>query len=143
MIRTLLIVCVLALVTACGNVGPADIDTATDVCARCHMSIDTVAHAAEIVTAEGDIRKYDSLGCLLEDYRELTAAGRRVAGAWVVDYSSRKWVRAEAAAYALANLATDHMGFGAVATTTREAALKIVGGEASKVVDWQHLLARR
>ena len=136
-------VSLLALVPACGHVGPADIDITTDVCARCHMSIDTVAHAAEIVTGEGDIRKYDSLGCLLEDYRELTAAGRRVTGTWVVDYGSRKFVRAEAAVYALANLATDHMGFGAVATTTREAALKIAGGDAAKVLDWQGLQAYR
>jgi len=141
--RLLLFVLLLAFVPACAAVGPADIDTKTDVCARCRMSIDTLAHAAEIVTAEGDIRKYDSLGCLLDDYRELTKAGRRLAGTWVIDYNTKGWVKAENASYALADLPTDHMGFGAAATAARDAALKVAGGDATKVFDWQGLLSHR
>jgi hypothetical protein len=134
----------IVFVSACAVVGPVDIDTKTDVCARCRMSIDTLAHAAEIVTAEGDIRKYDSLGCLLDDYRELTKAGRRLAGgAWVIDYNTKGWLKAERAHYALANLPTDHMGFGAAATATRDAALKIGAGDAAKVLEWRGLLSHR
>ncbi len=131
------------LVSACAVVGPVDIDTKTDVCARCRMSIDGLAHAAEIVAADGDIRKYDSLGCLLDDYRDLTKAGRCLAGAWVIDYNTKEWLRADSAYYALANLPTDHMGFGAAASAGRDAALKIAGGDATKVMDWQGLLSGR
>ncbi len=137
----LLLAGLVALVAACGIRGPVDIDTRSDTCARCRMSIDSLSHAAEIVTAEGDVRKYDSLGCLLADYRELTEAGRRLAGEWVIDYETKAWLKATDGHYALADLPTDHMGFGAAATTTREAALKIAGGDVSKVFDWKGLLS--
>ncbi len=138
-------IALVALLTApaCAPPAPVAIDTKSDACARCRMSIDTLAHAAEIVTSDGDIRKYDSLGCLLGDYREQTRGGRRVAGAWVVDYDTKAWLKAEEARYALVNLPTDHMGFGAVAASSQAAALKLAGGDASKVVDWQTLIANR
>lgn len=146
--RVTLVIAVTVLVAACGGwscytPGPVPIDTATDVCSRCRMSIDSLAHAAEIVTADGDVRRYDSLGCLLDDYRETTKAGRRLHGTWVLGYETREYLRAENAYYALASLPTDHMGFGAAAAATRERALKIAGGDASKVVDWNGLLRQR
>lgn len=131
------------LLAACAVSGPVDIDTSADACARCRMSIDTLAHAGEIITGDGAIRKYDSLGCLLEDYREAGTSGRRPAGTWVIDYTTKRWVKAEAAHYALANLSSDHMGFGVAASATREGALTIAHGDGSKVVDWQGLLAYR
>jgi hypothetical protein len=130
----------LAFVLACGVGPPQDIDTKSDACARCRMSIDGLAHAAEIITGDGQVRKYDSLGCLVKDYNEMPGVGRRHAGVWVVDYDTKGWVKADSAYYAMADLPTDHMGFGAAATATREAALKIAGGDAAKVVDWTTLL---
>jgi hypothetical protein len=60
----------------------------------------------------------------------------------VIDYDTKAWLKAEDAYYALADLPTDHMGFGAAAAATRAAAVKIAGGDASKVVDWQGLRSR-
>ncbi len=131
----------LLLLAACAVSGPVDIDTRADACSRCRMTIDALAHAGEIVTAEGDVRKYDSLGCLLDDYREATASGRRLAGTWVIDYATKQWVRAEDAHYALADLATDHMGFGVAASRSADGARRIAKGDAAKVVDWRGLLA--
>ncbi len=131
------------LIAACAVSGPVDIDTKTDACSVCRMSIDTLAHAGEIVTADGGVRKFDSLGCLIDDYRQARAANRRLTGTWVIDYATKRWVKAEDAHYALANLATDHMGFGVAASATRDGALEIAGGDRAKVVDWQGLLAYR
>lgn len=142
-IRVSLMTVLLALIPACAAVKPVDIDTTSDSCTRCRMAIDGLAHAGEIITADGNVRKYDSLGCLLADYRDLASAGRRLAGAWVADYETKAWLKAEAAYYALAGLPTDHMGFGAAAVSTREAALKIAAGDTAKVMDWQGLLLRR
>lgn len=125
---------------ACAATSPVDIDTKADTCARCRMSIDALSHAAEIVTADGLVRKYDSLGCFVKDHHELSEARTRLAGAWVIDYETKKWVKAENAYYARAKLPTDHMGFGVAATATRDAALKIVAGDGSKVVDFTGLL---
>ncbi len=144
--RILPLAFVLALVPGCVVqscfVGDAvvPIDTASDVCSRCRMSIDSLSHAAEIVTGSGEVRKYDSLGCLLDDYRDLTRSGPAPRGTWVVDYDSKAYLNAEYAYFALANLPTDHMGFGAAATATREAAVKIAGGDVAKVKRWKDLV---
>lgn len=127
------------LLAACAPKGPLDIDTKADVCSVCRMSIDSLAHAGEILTSDGSVRKHDSLGCLLDDYRALAKAGTRLAGAWVVDYGTHAWVKAEDAYYALVELQTDHMGFGAAATATREAALKLASGDATRVASWKGL----
>ncbi len=132
-----------ALAAACAVSGPVEIDTKTDACAVCRMSIDTLAHAGEIITADGAVRKFDSLGCLIDDYREARTANRQLTGVWAIDYPTKRWVKAEDAHYAIANLATDHMGFGVAASATRGGALKIAGGDRAKVVDWQGLLAYR
>jgi hypothetical protein len=131
----------LGLLAACAVTGPVDIDTNADACARCRMSIDGLAHAGEIVTGKGEVRKYDSLGCMVADYRALTASGGTLAGSWVIDYDTKKWLQAQQAYYARADFATDHMGFGVAAAATRDRALKIAGGDASRVGDWLALQA--
>ncbi len=142
--RAWTIVCAAILVAlgGCGGDGPVDIDVSADSCSRCRMSIDQLAHAGEIITASGEVKKYDSLGCLAEDYRRQTGAGPRARGAFVVDYRTHRWVEASAAHYALASLPTDHMGYGIAALASREQALELVGGASEKVVTWDQLLLR-
>lgn len=133
----------LLAIAGCGTTGPVDIDTAADACSRCRMSIDQVRHAGEIVTAGGEVRKYDSLGCLTADYRDDDRGpGRNARGIYVIDYRSGRWLDARSAHYALASLPTDHMGSGAAAFEKREEALALVGGAPDKVVGWDGLLAR-
>ncbi len=134
-------VLVLVVLFACRPTGPVDIDTRTDACSRCRMPIDGLAHAGEMITAEGRVRKYDSLGGLVEDYREALAAGKKAAGVWVIDYRAKHWLPADSAHYALADLPTDHMGYGVAAMASRDAALTLVAGDAAKVVTWEGLLA--
>ncbi len=105
------------------------------------MAIDTTAHAAEMITGEGQVRKYDSLTCLVGDYRELRAGGRTPGDAWVIDYRTRHWLPADSAHFALAGLPTDHMGSGVAALGSREAAMQLVGGDTNKVLTWERLLA--
>ncbi len=130
-----------ALLAACAPSGPVDIDTNADACARCRMSIDSLAHAGEIITQDGEVRKYDSLGCLVKDNEALEAAGRKLAGTWVIAYDAKTWLPAQQAYYARASLATDHMGLGVAAAATRDRALKIAGGDAARVGDWTALRA--
>ncbi len=131
----------LLLLANCAPAGPVDIDTNSDACARCRMSIDSLAHAGEIITKDGEVRKYDSLGCLVKDHHGLAASGRPLAGTWVMDYDAKTWLPAQRAYYARANLATDHMGLGVAAAATRERALQIAGGDVAKVGDWATLQA--
>ncbi len=138
--KSALVVLLLSLF-ACRPTGPVDIDTGADACSRCRMAIDTLLHAGEMITAEGQVRKYDSLACLLDDYRAARAARQEPGGVWVIDYRSKQWVPAATAHYALADLPTDHMGRGVAAVASREEALKLVAGDARNVVSWEALLA--
>ena len=131
----------LALLVGCAPAGPVDIDTNSDACARCRMSIDGLAHAGEIITQDGEVRKFDSLGCLVKDYLALAASGRKLTGTWVIDYDAKTWLPAQQAYYARADLPTDHMGLGIAAAATRDRALMIAGGDASRVGDWPALQA--
>lgn len=124
---------------ACDGDGPQEIDPAADACSRCRMSIDQLAHAGEMVTSDGRVRKYDSLGCLVLDHADEAAAGRTPRAVWVLDYHARQWLRADQAYFALAELPTDHMGYGIAATGSQAAALKLTRNETQKVVRWRHL----
>ena len=125
----------------CGGEGPEAIDTASDACSRCRMSIEQLAHAGEMITSDRRVRKYDSLGCLALDHHDERAAGRAPRGAWVYDFDTRQWLKAEEAFFALASLPTDHMGYGIAATRARERAVQLAGGVDQKVVRWEGLHA--
>lgn len=131
----------LAVAGCTGADTPQDIDTATDVCSRCRMSIGQLAHAGEMITADRRVRKYDSLGCLALDHHAEVEAGRPPRGAWVLDYRTQRWLEADEAYYALARMATDHMGYGIASTASREAALELTGSDERKVVRWPALHA--
>jgi copper chaperone NosL len=136
------VLAVLLALGGCRAEGPIDIDTSADACSRCRMSIDQARHAGEIVTASGEVRKYDSLGCLASDYREgRNGTGRDARGIYVIDYKTGKWIDARSAHYAFAGLATDHMGYGVAALEKREDAIAVAGGGADKVVSWDRFLA--
>lgn len=129
------------LLAACAPAGPQEIDTRFDACSRCRMSIDRLTHAGEMLMADGRIRKYDSLGCLALDYRDATATGTPPREVWVVDHATGRWLNAGEAYFALAGLATDHMGYGVAAAASSQSALKLAAGAESKVVRWRDLPA--
>lgn len=133
--------CAAIALAGCRTNGPVDIDTSADSCSRCRMAIDQLHHAGEIITTAGDVRKYDSLGCLALDSRE-GPDGRAGARIFVIDYKTGKWLDAPRAYYALASLPTDHMGYGVAAVERREDGLALVGGAADKVLSWADFLAR-
>lgn len=141
-VRVAIGLCLAAAAMACRTDGPRDIDTAADACSRCRMSIDRLDHAGELITADGRVQKYDSLGCLALDHRDAISSGRRPAGAWVIDHATHRWIRAGDAYYALAGMPTDHMGYGIAASASREAAVALAGGDAGKVVGWTQLHQR-
>jgi nitrous oxide reductase accessory protein NosL len=125
------------LIAGCGADEPQDIDTKADACSRCRMSIERLDHAGQLVSVDGRVRKYDSLGCLALDYHEAVAAGKSPREAWVAEYRTGHWLKAEAAYFALAGLASDHMGYGVAATSSQADAEKLAAG--AKVVRWAEL----
>jgi copper chaperone NosL len=69
---------------------------AEDMCAFCKMAISEKPYAAEFLNRDGDVFKFDEIGCLANQLK--TRQNRRdIAAFFVVDYDSREWVNAEQA----------------------------------------------
>lgn len=83
-----------------------------DQCAQCRMTVSNDAFASEIITNEGEVLKFDDLGCLeqfVKSRDELVAAA-----IFVKDYDSRTWLTKEQSFIVRTSLKTP-MGSGNVA----------------------------
>ncbi len=83
-----------------------------DMCSHCRMAISDQAFASEIITAEGEIFKFDDLGCL-ERFKE-KAAALKIAATFVKDYETKNWLPYERSTIVQTSIKTP-MGSGKVA----------------------------
>ncbi len=86
---------VLVLLTACRNaeIKPEEF-AKEDVCTQCKMAISEKQFAAEFFTTEGEVRKFDDIGCMV-DYLKANAA-TKPATYFFVDYETKKWIKGKA-----------------------------------------------
>lgn len=77
--------------------GPAELDTRSEACASCRMSVSDARFASQLV-APGELpRFFDDLGCLAAFLK----AGKAPPGAaaFVADHRTKAWIRADRAVY--------------------------------------------
>lgn len=129
----------LALLASCagGPPEPAPILLDEDACSYCRMAISERRYAAELVTREGRVERFDDAGCLAAWLRE---HGRpEGAAAFVTDYRTGDWLAAEAATYVASPALPTPMRSGLAAFADRaaaEAAAAELGGE---VAGWEEV----
>lgn len=100
-------------VAGCGSSGLRPVDIfPEDMCANCRMAISDERFASEIITPDGEAFKFDDLGCMLK-FRE-TRNDIQIAGIFLKDYETRKWIPYEHATIVETDLFTP-MGSGKVA----------------------------
>jgi copper chaperone NosL len=104
----------LSLLVACAasEVRPVEL-LPEDVCAACKMALSERQFAAEYVTRDGDARKYDDLGCLLDDVKEKQP--QNVAAYFVMDFNTKQWVNAHDAHFVRSAEIKSPMGGGVIA----------------------------
>ena len=92
--RTSAIILGIFLVGGCrpGKIEPVDIFP-EDICGNCRMAISDKAFASEIITEQGEVQKFDDIGCM-ESYR-IKNPGISVAANFVSDYETKAWLRLE------------------------------------------------
>ena len=85
------------LLTACGQpvIAPVAVNP-EDMCSMCRMAISEKQYAAEFITKDGEAMKFDDIGCL-RDYLKAKVDRSQIAGYFVADYESKKWIKAESA----------------------------------------------
>ncbi|WP_246027653.1 nitrous oxide reductase accessory protein NosL [Lysinibacillus antri] len=118
--KLVLVVGLLMILAACSSKEPRDINSATDVCEVCNMSVSSEEHAAQIVMDNGDYTVFDDLGCLMEFMMDADAS--EIGGAFVKDASENKWLNIEKATYVYSEGNWTPMNYGVLAFDSKKSA---------------------
>lgn len=104
----------LTILLGCGSseIKPVDILT-EDMCTHCKMAISEKEFAAELVTQDGEARKFDDIGCMLDYLRE--NRDTKVAAYFFTDYATKQWVKGSEASFVKSAEITAPMGGGMIA----------------------------
>lgn len=94
-----------------------------DMCASCRMAISNPAFAAELITADGEVNKFDDIGCL-DRFRTQHPAEMPVT-VFYVDYESGSWLP-ESRALVLKTGLKSPMGSGKIAVADSSTATRIL-----------------
>jgi len=95
--KYLLILLVLLGFTACRDkidTRPHEVHYGEDSCERCRMIISDKRFAAQYITAEGEARKFDDIGCMTGDLKEAGKRGESPLAVYVADYGTGEWIEA-------------------------------------------------
>ena len=71
---------------------------ANDMCAFCRMSISEKRYAAELIDQDGEVSKFDDIGCMANFRKQKTNDGS-IRATFVIDFERREWLKAEDAFY--------------------------------------------
>lgn len=108
--------------SGCGSKDPepAAIHEETDKCATCNMMVEDGPHAAQLLTKDGKVLKFDDIGCLNEwEHKNGTD---NVNIEFVRDHNSKKWVKVEDAIYVYDPSFVSPMAYGIYSFESRSSA---------------------
>ena len=131
------------LLGACAAGGPEPIAYGRDACDYCRMVISDARYGAELVTAKGKVRRFDSIECLAAYYLQVRAEGQ-VRSLWVTDFARPgTLVPAADAQYVRAAGPGSPMGMGLTALGPQAdgAARRRVAGDDASPMRWPDVLA--
>ena len=87
---------------------------ANDMCSFCRMSISEKRYAAELIDEEGEVFKFDDIGCMANFIKQ-KRNNASVQATFVMDFDRREWLKAENAFYVRSSELTTPMNGGIVA----------------------------
>lgn len=139
-VKWIVLLLVLTVLAACSEktYEPREINSETDVCAICNMSITHVDYAAQIVLKNGDHLVFDDLGCLM-DY--IIENGESEIGAgFIRDTNSTNWLNIKEATYLYSKDYWTPMNYGVLAFSSQEEAEKYNVEQAGEFIPYEELL---
>lgn len=105
----------------CGATKFEPVEIATeDMCALCKMAISEKQYAAEFINRDGDVFKFDDIGCMANYIAEKKVED--IAAYYVMDFDSKQWLKAEEANFVSSSKFHTPMGGGIVAFKDRSRA---------------------
>jgi copper chaperone NosL len=134
----------LAVISGCQNnaMEPEEINPEIDVCEVCNMGIAHEHFATEIVTKDGDIHKFDDIGCM-EEFLQLETSLNEEGAAkqYVRDAETGEWLEIEGAYHAYHPEFWTPMANGVVSFKDKESAEKYVDEQGmGEILDYPALL---
>jgi copper chaperone NosL len=133
-----LIVIALFLPFCSSGIKPVDLNP-EDMCSFCRMAISEKQFAAEIITKNGDIFKFDDIGCML-NYIKGKKLRNEIAASYVMDFEKRNWIAADHANYVATSEVQTPMGGGFLAFETRENAQSAVSRFKGHALSYSQLM---
>ena len=117
---------------------PIEIVLDEDSCVVCRMAVSQQRFAAEIVKTDGTALYFDDIGCLVEYARSPGVPDG--AAAFVVDFETSEWLKAESAAYLYAKTLPTPMSYGLGAFATADGAQQALAEWPGDVLTWSTVL---
>ncbi len=104
-----------------------------DMCSYCKMVISEKQYAAELIDSDGQVFKFDDIGCLLNfvKQRSINVSGASV---FVMDYDQRQWIKADDAYYVKSQDITTPMNGGIIAFKDQAKANEAAGKYRGKLL---------
>ncbi len=135
-----LLVCALVCVGACAqaDIKPQNI-TENDVCFRCKAAIVDKHYAAELVTKDGFVRKFDDIGCMIQYAKEKIGKGN-VAAYYATDFPSVQWVKADDAFFVKSDKFQTPAGGGILAFKDQAKAQALASQYQAQLVPFKDLI---
>lgn len=118
---------------------PVEIMPEADSCASCRMSVDNLSLASELILADGDVKKFDELGCMVNYVKASRLQREKVKALFVHDFWTRKWLPLEAATLVKSRFRTP-MGHGILAFDSLDGAKRLDPKHGGKPIHWEELV---
>ena len=98
---------------------------ANDMCSFCRMSISERRYAAELIDEEGEVFKFDDIGCLA-NFMKQKRNNATIRATFVMDFDRREWLKAENGFYVRSSELKTPMNGGIVAFKDQSSAAAAV-----------------
>ncbi|MFN3135212.1 MAG: nitrous oxide reductase accessory protein NosL [Candidatus Kryptonium sp.] len=129
-VKTTLILLTAFLIYSCSReIKPEEIEP-HDICYLCKMAISQLNFATEIVTLDGEVYKFDDIGCMIEFKKMQDLPTGSVM--FVRDFYTKEWIRIENAYFVRSEKIQTPMNYFVATFKTRESLGKFLneyGGE--------------
>jgi copper chaperone NosL len=115
---------------------PPTVRFGEEACASCRMIISDERFAAALVTATGEVLKFDDIGCLI---RQEADPARPEVVSWVRNFQGQGWLKARDATFLHARSFASPMGYGLAALPPGQPADGLAADPTSRTLRFRDL----
>ena len=124
------------------GVQPVELLPEADACANCRMSVNKDRFASELLSRDGDVWKFDEIGCMVTFAKKKNLASPSLKGAFVHDFTSGKWLSLSEAVLVKSRFPTP-MRAGILAISSETEARRLHPKYQGRITTWDALVKEK